>query len=167
MRLKKLRQKIKNKTTAFVLFGWKIWFNWRQFYRILEWKLTYRLKLKWLHGRKLQQVTHIYAHLATDALVVAFAPAFPFVAQRQESSRKSPTRIVSGVRWHSKKRKKTDLLLKNLWRTVRFFSTFWLFCNDRIYWISWFCSADNSSQIFEGRNWTYTFQTVMHNDWNP
>ena len=32
----------------------------------------------------------------------------------------------TNVRWHSKKRKKTDLLLKNLWRTVRFFWTFWL-----------------------------------------
>ena len=28
--------------------------------------------------------THAYAHLATDARVVAFAHAFPFVAQRQE-----------------------------------------------------------------------------------
>ena len=31
-----------------------------------------------------KELTHVYAHLATDALVVAFAPAFPFVAQRQE-----------------------------------------------------------------------------------
>lgn len=30
------------------------------------------------------RLTHVYAHLATDALVVVFAPAFPFVAQRQE-----------------------------------------------------------------------------------
>ena len=59
--------------------------------------------------------------------------------------------IASVVRQHSKKRKNTDLRLKNLWRTVRF-STWitWvkIDCFAPTYWL---CFADNSSQIFEGR----------------
>ena len=63
--------------------------------------------LRWWVHCSCRAHTHVYAHLATDALVVAFAPAFPFVAQRQESSRKSPTRIVSGVTSKPKKKRQS------------------------------------------------------------
>ena len=124
----------------------------------------YRLTFKRLNDTKLQAITHAYVHRLADVHLAGFAPAFTLSLCDSEYARKPPVPIASVVRWHSKKRKKTDLLLKNLWRTVRFFSTFWLFCNDRIRWLSGFCSADNSSQIFEGRIGLLAFQTTTNND---
>jgi len=59
--------------------------------------------------------------------------------------------IASVVRWHSKKRKKTDLLLKNLWRTVRFYDINRQVLLSRICSFSGFWTADNSSQILKER----------------
>ncbi len=45
--------------------------------------------------------------------------------------------------------------MKNPWRTVRSFSTLWLIGLFRLFWTLCFCSADNSSRIFEGRKWDF------------
>jgi hypothetical protein len=52
--------------------------------------------------------------LAAEVHFAGFAPAFTLSLGDSERSRKPPMPIASVVRWHSKKRKKTDLLLKNL-----------------------------------------------------
>ena len=73
-------------------------------------------------------------------------------------ARSPPKRVASVVRCSCKKMgKETFCWLKNLWLTVRSYSTLRLFCNDRICWISRFCLADNSSQILKGKNWTFSF----------
>ena len=56
---------------------------------------------------KLQAITHAYGHRLADEHLAGFAPAFPLSLCDSEYARKPPVPIASGVRWHTKKRKKT------------------------------------------------------------
>ena len=77
-----------------------------------------------------------------------------------------PMPIASVVRWHSKKRKKTDWLLKNLWETVRFYDINRWVLLSRICAFSCICSADNSSQILKERIGLLAFATTTFNERN-
>ena len=61
-----------------------------------------------------QLLTHAYGHRLADVHFAGFAPAFTLSLCDSEYARKPPVPIASVVRQHSKKKKKTDLRLKNL-----------------------------------------------------
>ena len=61
---------------------------------------------------KLQAITHAYVHRLADVHSAGFAPAFTLSLCDSEYARKPPVPIASGVSSHSKKRKKTDLLVE-------------------------------------------------------
>ena len=98
-----------------------------------------------------ERITHAYVHRLADVHLAGFAPAFTLSLCDSEYARNPPVPIASVVMRHSKKSKKTELRLKNLWRTVRFYDINRRVYLSRICATSSICSADNSSQIFEGR----------------
>ena len=163
---KKTKKRKQNKSTTFALFGWKIWFSRRKKLWFSEWKLTKRLKLKRLNDRKLRQVTHAYVHRLADVHFAGFAPAFSLSLCDSEYARKPPVPIASVVRQHSKKKKKTDLRLKNLWWTVRFFWTLWLFGLTDFAGFGSFALRTIPRRFSMERIWLIAFQTMLNNEWN-
>ena len=76
-------------------------------------------------------LTHAYVHRLADVHLAGFAPAFTLSLCDSEYARKPPVPIASVVSGHSKKRKNDRICwLKNLWRTVRSYSTFGLCAFD-------------------------------------
>ena len=76
----------------------------------------------------------------------------------RKSARSPPKPIASVVMAYSKKGKRRTRLLKNLWRTVRFYDMNRRVLLSRICSFSGFCTADNSSQILKERIWLSTFR---------
>ena len=107
---------------------------------------------------KLQAITHAYVHWLADVHSGSFAPAFTLSFHDSECSRKPPMPIASVVRAYSKKGKRRTRLLKNLWRTVRFYDINRRVLLSRICAFSCICLADNSSQILKERIGLSTFR---------
>ena len=79
-----------------------------------------------------------------------------FATAKPPATRRMP--IALGVRAYSKKGKRRTRLLKNLWRTVRFYDINRRVLLSRICASSCICSADNSSQILKERIRLSTFR---------
>ena len=73
-------------------------------------------------------------------------------------ARRPPKPIASVVMAYSKKGKRRTRLLKNLWRTVRFYDMNRRVLLSQICSLSGICTADNSSQILKERIWLSTFR---------
>ena len=73
-------------------------------------------------------------------------------------ARRPPKPIASVVMAYSKKGKRQTRLLKNLWRTVRFYDINRRVFLSRICAFSCICLADNSSQILKERIGLSTFR---------
>ena len=87
-----------------------------------------------------------------------FSPAFTLSLCDNEYARNPPTPIASVVMAYSKKGKRRTRLLKNLWRTVRFYDINRRVFLSRICAFSCICLADNSSQILKERIGLSTFR---------
>ena len=90
--------------------------------------------------------------------LVALRPLGLLCLSTSRQSRKPPVPIASVVRAYSKKDKRRTRLLKNLWRTVRFYDINWRVLLSRICAFSCICTADNSSQILKERIGLSTFR---------
>ena len=87
-------------------------------------------------------------HWLADVHSGSFAPAFPLSFHDRKFARKPPMPIASVVRGSSRNKKTTlQFGIKSL-TNCPLSSTFRRICKDRICWLSNFCTANNSSQIF-------------------
>ncbi len=82
---------------------------------------------------------------------------FHFLVMSQLFARKPPMPIGSVVMAYSRKRQTTDWLAEKSLTNCPLLQINRRICNDWICWLSSFCLADNSSQIFIGKNWTFSF----------
>ncbi len=103
------------------------------------------------------RLTHAYVHRLADVHLAGFAPAFTLSLCDSEYARKPPVPIASVVRWHSKKRKKTDSVAqKSLTNCplLRHKQTSFIIANLRffVHLLSGQFLAD-----FKGKNWTFSF----------
>ena len=96
-------------------------------------------------------------HRLADVHLAGCAPAFTLSLCDSEYARNPPVPIASVVMANSRKRKNDRILVEKSLTNCPLLLDFLTCRFDRFCWLSGFCSADNSSQILKGKNWTFSF----------